>query len=145
MNNTWGFKLSYNSNNNTLANNSALFNEIYGLATVSPTNEPLNLLINLYHERTDLQAKFPEVENGKFQNLIDWAATTGVSLDDARPWLRIWSKWLVKHSSADEKDLDQLLQIYNSSIDLQKKYPEVSKGDLSRLFTYLESKGAHSK
>jgi predicted O-methyltransferase YrrM len=63
-------------------------------------NEPLQVLLDLYSWRPDLQDAYPEVTDDELQALINWAANaaTGVLQDLHRNILQPHADWYVEHS-----------------------------------------------
>jgi GT2 family glycosyltransferase len=55
--------------------------------------DPLELLLTIYHSRSDLQAEYPEVLHGHCFRLIRWAATHGVTEDSAKVHLKRFAAW----------------------------------------------------
>ncbi|HVB66173.1 MAG TPA: hypothetical protein VND01_00590 [Candidatus Acidoferrales bacterium] len=73
-------------------------------------DNPIDVLLQLYYNRPDLQKAFPEAKNGDLQGLVEWARTVGVN-DYQR--FKLVSPML------------DLLQTYYNRPDLQKAFPEV--------------------
>ncbi|MGI8960409.1 MAG: O-methyltransferase [Bryobacteraceae bacterium] len=63
-------------------------------------NKPLQVLLNLYSSRPDLQESYPEVVNDELQLLINWAASAaaGALEDSARPMLQPHAAWYAQHA-----------------------------------------------
>src|SRR3954454_8297278 len=63
-------------------------------------NEPLQVLLDLYSSRIDLQDAYPEVSDNELQSLINWAANAsrGVLQDLHRDVLRPYAAWYAEHS-----------------------------------------------
>jgi predicted O-methyltransferase YrrM len=63
-------------------------------------NEPLQVLLDLYTARRDLQESYPEVANDELQLLINWAASaaTGALEDSSRPQLQPYAAWYAEHA-----------------------------------------------
>jgi GT2 family glycosyltransferase len=59
-------------------------------------------LLTVYSERQDLQAAFPEVKNGNYDRLIEWAVRCGTTIDGQKNLLLMYKDWyrsqLPKHS-----------------------------------------------
>jgi predicted O-methyltransferase YrrM len=62
--------------------------------------EPLQVLLNLYSSRPDLQEAYPEVSDRELQALINWAANAskGVLQDLHRNILQPYESWYVQHA-----------------------------------------------
>ena len=62
--------------------------------------EPLQVLLDLYSSRPDLQESYPEVANDELQLLINWAASaaSGALEDSARPRLEPYAAWYAQHA-----------------------------------------------
>jgi len=63
-------------------------------------NEPLQVLLDLYSSRPDLQEAYPEVSDNELQPLINWAANaaTGVLQDLHRNILQPYAGWYAEHT-----------------------------------------------
>jgi predicted O-methyltransferase YrrM len=63
--------------------------------------EPLQVLLNLYSSRPDLQDAYPEVSDEELQPLINWAANAsrGVLQDLHRDILQPYAGWYAEHAS----------------------------------------------
>jgi predicted O-methyltransferase YrrM len=63
-------------------------------------NEPLQVLLDLYTARPDLQESYPEAANDELQALVNWAASaaTGALEDSSRPVLRPHAAWYAEHA-----------------------------------------------
>jgi glycosyltransferase involved in cell wall biosynthesis len=66
---------------------------------------PLAILLEIYATRPDLQKSFPEVISGNYENLIQWAATYGISSkkyglphDPSAHILLLYKFWYEEHS-----------------------------------------------
>jgi len=66
---------------------------------------PLAVLLEVYYVRVDLQGKFPEVANGKYEKLIDWAVEYGLTVDTYRWIFRPYCKWYADNASQALKPL----------------------------------------
>jgi len=62
--------------------------------------EPLQVLLDLYSSRPDLQEAYPEVSDNELQSLINWAATasTGVLQDLHREILQPYAAWYAERA-----------------------------------------------
>lgn len=103
--------------------------------------EPLEILLQLYKKRIDLQDAFPEVDQGEYQALINWAA--GVSMkrweDMSYDDISNYKKWFLeneaevirpKHESLvkeilnnSEKGMDKTLSEVISDKDISEHLP----------------------
>ena len=93
-----------------------------------------NVLLKLWKNVADLQRSYPEVAQGNLVNLKKWAATTGWN-EDKRLAALIPPGKVPKY-------LDKpLLSILKERSDLQKSYPEVAKGDLTKLKNWATTTG----
>ena len=65
-----------------------------------PQEQALQVLLELYASRPDLQEAYPEVEENDVQALINWAAntSTGVSADLHRDVLNPYAAWYLAHT-----------------------------------------------
>jgi predicted O-methyltransferase YrrM len=63
--------------------------------------EPLQVLLDLYSSRPDLQEAYPEVSDKELQPLINWAANAsrGVLQDSHREILQPYAGWYAEHAS----------------------------------------------
>src|SRR5438128_7966305 len=93
-----------------------------------------NILLSIWRERSDLQKAYPEVAEGNFNNLMDWAATKGWNED-----VRLAS--LIPPGKVPSYLNDILLSIWNERSDLQKAYPEVAEGNFNNLMDWAATKG----
>jgi GT2 family glycosyltransferase len=121
--------------------NLTLLRENYSLARAGSCIRPLTVLLELYHLRPDLQRAYPEVHDGNYQRLIDWAAERGITIDSARHLLRPYHSWYVKNASENVKTIATLLESYNINSHLQRSFPEVLRGDYKRLIAYASKIG----
>jgi ubiquinone/menaquinone biosynthesis C-methylase UbiE len=100
--------------------------------TFNPTNanDPLGLLL-LYRARPDLQAAFPEVANGDYIRLMDWAKDAISQRDDLVDQLNSVQKELGSiHHSFGYK----FMKFYSRSID--QLFPErTSRGEFRKIVT----------
>lgn len=116
--------------------NLTLLREDFSLAPKSFKVRPLSVLFEIYYTRLDLQGAYPEVAEGKYQRLIDWAAEPGITRDSARYLLRPYHSWYVENASEKVKPLATLLELYNIDSALQKAFPEVLTGHYERLIEW---------
>lgn len=83
----------------------------------SEENRPLSNLLKRYKERKDLQDAFPEVENGNYQLLINWAArVVKGELDDKDEVLFKHKNWFLKNQKftklpAREQEVKNILNL----------------------------------
>lgn len=106
-------------------------------------SEPLETLLQLYKERTDLQDGFPEVNQGEYQALINWAA--GVSekrwKDKSYNVISNYKKWFLENESEAIRPKNESLirEIFkNSEKGMDKTLSEViSDKDISEHLTTL--------
>jgi len=75
---------------------------------------PLALLLEIYATRPDLQRSFPEVSKGRYENLIQWAATFGISSqkyrlpnDPTSHILFLYKFWYKENSEIKDTDIKQ--------------------------------------
>ena len=113
--------------------NLTLFREDYSIAPRLAINVPLAVLLEVYNMRPDLQQSYPEVKKGENQRLIDWAIRYGETIDGVRWLLRPYCSWYMEHTSNEIKPLAAILELYNVTPTLQKKFPEVLQGNYKRL------------
>jgi hypothetical protein len=59
--------------------------------------DPMSTLLEVYSSRPDLKEAFPEVAQGNYQRLVNWAAKSGITNDSANQRLRPHSAWYVEH------------------------------------------------
>lgn len=106
-------------------------------------SEPLETLLQLYKERIDLQDAFPEVNQGEYQALINWAA--GVSekrwKDKAYDDISNYKKWFLENESEAIRPKNEYLirEIFkNSEKGMNKALSEImSDKDISEHLTTL--------
>jgi len=104
-------------------------------------NNPLGLLLNIYQSRNDLQNSFPEVKQGKYDNLIQWASNTckGLTNDYIKEDLKKFSSWYIaKHETQKQKqeEIDKLdKSFWNLNTEL-KEYKELLFLSYSELEDY---------
>lgn len=75
-------------------------------------DNPLSLLLNIYHTRTDLQNSFPEVLLGNYENLIAWAKNTILknSNDFSHQTLNKFSNWFSKDNFVTSVEYEKFLK-----------------------------------
>src|SRR5207237_1131609 len=83
-------------------------------------------LLSIWNERSDLQKAYPEFAHGNTTNLNRWAMTTGWDEDT-----RLAA--LIPPGTVPSYLNDILLSIWNERSDLQKAYPEVAHGNITKL------------
>jgi GT2 family glycosyltransferase len=113
--------------------NLTLLREDHSLSLKGSSIRPLATLLDIYHLRRDLQRAYPEARSGDYRRLVDWAAITGTTVDPARVPLLPYGSYYASNASDRVRPIATLINLYNSRIDLQRRYPEVLKGDLRRL------------
>jgi len=113
--------------------NLTLLREDYSLASKGSSIRPLAVLLDIYHLRPDLQRAYPEVRDEDYRRLVDWAATSGITVDSLRVVLRPYNTYYASNASEHMKPLAVLAEIYSSRVDLQRRYPEVLNGEFRRL------------
>jgi len=78
---------------------------------------PLSMLLTLYYERPDLQQAFPEVSDGKFQNMVNWAkeVNSGKQKEEviSRETLSKFSDWYKKYSTINYKEIEEKNEFKN--------------------------------
>jgi len=93
-----------------------------------------NALLSIWKERKDLQKSYPEVAKGKLGNLTQWATKTGWNQDQRLS--------LLIPPGKTPSYLDSVLvSMWKESPNLQKAYPEVAKGDLTKLKRWATTTG----
>ena len=93
-----------------------------------------NVLVTIWKERKDLQKAYPEVAKGKVGNLTQWALKTGWNQDQRLS--------LLIPSGKSPSYLDSVLvSIWKEQKDLQKSYPEVAKGNLTKIKKWATTTG----
>jgi len=97
----------------------------------------VSLLKEIFYFRDDLKNEIPEYDKNT-EDMIDWAATKGVSTDIARMALVPYNKFYLNHSSEKIKKVAESIYKFNHSIKLQKKFPEVFSGRYDMLLSYLK-------
>ena len=93
------------------------------------TSDPLEILIKIYNNRPDLQREFPEVNEGKYQRLIDWASTYGVTQDYYRNRLLEFNYYYMSNASENVKELARSIFQYNNNPSMIEKFTEVLDGN----------------
>lgn len=116
--------------------NLTLLREDYSIAPRPSSIIPLVVLLELYYLRPDLQKAYPEAIKGEYQRLIDWAATSGVTLGSSMHFLRPYCSFYAENASEEIKPLAILLEVFNLRADLQSKFPETWRGDYQRLLAW---------
>ena len=113
-------------------------NRIENLSEVLDST-PLGPLLKMYNERDDLQSSYPEVKNGDYRKLIEWAIAVinGRYKDEkVKGRLSIYLSWFEENInslnySKPIKDIDREKQEYHTF--LQEKILAVLKCELLRL------------
>ncbi len=116
--------------------NLTLLKEDYSLASKGSVIRPLSVLFDIYYLRPDLRRICPEARNGDYQRLIDWAATSGITVGAVRVALRPYGAYYASNASDGVKPLAALINLYNYRIELQSGYPEVLRGEFRRLVSW---------
>lgn len=99
----------------------------------------ISLLKEIFYFRDDLKRMIPDYDYN-ISDVIDWAATKGVTIDIARTALVPYNKFYLNNSSKKIKKLTESIYKFNHSIELQKKFPEVFSGKYDNLISYLQIK-----
>jgi len=86
-----------------------------------------DLLLEVWNERLDLQESFPEVADGDYDNLMNWAKKS------------TWYKDFAITAVSIPQDL--LLEVWNERLDLQEAFPEVADGDYDNLMNWAKNSG----
>lgn len=60
-------------------------------------DDPLRLLLAVYHSRKDLQTAYPEAARGDYIRLLEWALSSGAAHDSAKPLLSRYAEWYGTH------------------------------------------------
>jgi hypothetical protein len=111
---------------------------------ISPyfSQEPaLSLLLEIYFFRTDLQQLFSDIRDN-ITELIDWAATKGVSSDFTRTALLPYNKYYRDKCSKKVMPLAEAVYEFNHNIEWQTKFPEVFAGRYERLLSHHKTKNS---
>jgi len=88
-------------------------------------------------KREDLRKNFPNEQKNNFRNLIDWAATHGIVIDDEKEILEPHGDYYFENCSQAAKPLANSVRRYLKDTELQKKFPEVRIGELQRFCEYM--------
>ena len=96
------------------------------------------MLFRSYFFRDDLQKKFSNLKE-KLSDLIDWAATEGVSFDISRSALLPYNRYYVDNCSSSLKILAKAIYLFNHNLKLQAKFPEVFAGKYENLLSYYKT------
>jgi len=99
----------------------------------------ISLLKEIFYFRDDLKKEIPDYDKNT-EDLINWAATKGVTIDIARKILIPYNKFYLNNSSEKIKKVADAIYKFNHSIELQSKFPEVLSGRYDMLISYLETK-----
>ncbi len=88
-------------------------------------------LMNVYDNRADLRAAFPEAANGgNIKNLLTWAGTSGITTDGASATLSTYAATYT------------LMHVYNFRPDLQGVFPIAADGgNISSLLCWAKNSG----
>jgi len=116
--------------------NLTLLREDYSIAPRPSSIIPLAVLLEIYYLRPDLQKTYTEAIKGEYQRLIDWAATSGVTLGSSMHFLRPYCAFYTDNASEDIKPLAILLEVFNFRADLQSRFPETWRGYYQRLLAW---------
>ena len=93
-----------------------------------------NALLSVWKERKDLKQSYPEVAKGNLDGLTQWAITTGWNQDKRLSALIPTGK--------TPSYLDSVLvSIWKERSDLQKSYPEVANGNLTKIKNWATTTG----
>jgi len=95
-------------------------------ATPKPFPVPDVVLTSIWKEQKNLQKAYPEAAKGNLTKLKSWATTTGWSQDKR---LSV----LIPQGKVPSYLNNVLVSVWKDRKDLQKAYPEVSKGKLGNL------------
>ena len=91
--------------------NLTLLRENYSLSPNGSHIRPLAILLDIYDLRPDLQKAYPEVRNGDYERLIKWAATDGISKDDAKVVLRPYRSWYILNAKTINEQCANLMAL----------------------------------
>ena len=105
-----------------------------------PSEVPaISLLKEIFYFRDDLKKEIPDYDKN-IDDVIDWAATKGVTIDIARTALVPYNKFYLNNSSQKIKKVAEAIYKFNHLIEIQEKFPEVFSGRYDKLLSYLETK-----
>jgi GT2 family glycosyltransferase len=79
--------------------NLSLLGDPYTLSPYPHNNPALSSLLEVYYNRIDLQNVYPEAANGTYENLIEWALTSGLNEDFSKHLLRPYLTFYRKYST----------------------------------------------
>ncbi len=65
-------------------------------------SDPLSALLEVYRSRPDLTSAYPEVQNGDYVRLIEWANHVITNRMDAYTYLEPYAKWYRKNPLVDQ-------------------------------------------
>ena len=103
-----------------------------------PSDIPaISILKEIFYFREDLQKQIPSYDKN-LNEIIDWAATKGVTKDIARVALIPYNKFYLKNSSEKVKKLAEAIYMFNHSKELQDKFPEVFAGKYDKLLSSIQ-------
>jgi len=102
-------------------------------------DKPIQLLADIYDKRKDLQEKWPNEHKIGFKNMIDWAATHGIVLDNSKELLARHYQYYFYNCSKDAKPLAKKIQKYLNNEELRMKFPEVENGIYDNFLKHLEN------
>ena len=100
----------------------------FSMLISSPFPVPNDVLLQIWNTREDLQITLPEVSDGNFEKLKEWAQKTGWNQDERLSILIPEGKtpdYMKPTSLPFPVSDDVLLEIWNSREDLQITLPEV--------------------
>jgi hypothetical protein len=103
------------------------------------TSDPLSLILYVYTERPDLQKAFPEVRNGNYMHLFDWAKQVLRDHDDAYEILHPFERWYNNNSVVTESDLANLRRLLEEKLSRQVARTE----EIEKLCRHFEGELAH--
>jgi len=79
--------------------NLSLLREDYSLAFNRSEIRSVAMLLDIYYLRPGLQEAHPEVRDGELQELIEWAAISGIKVDASRVLLQPYGSYFASNSS----------------------------------------------
>ena len=109
-------------------------------AVVKNYKKPVKILSDLFERRDDLQQTFPDDPKTGFKNMITWAATHGIIVDEDRVLLGKNYDYYYSHCSKESKPFAEKIKFYLNNKEIQEKFPEVSKGNYEHFLKFMEAK-----
>ena len=79
--------------------NLTLLRQDYSLASKGSSIRPLAMLLDIFYFRPDLQRAYPEVRDGDYRRLVDWASIIGMRADTTRVALRPYGSYFASNMS----------------------------------------------